>query len=107
MNKCRGLNAKPNRSRCSWKLTHISYSTGRHLFRAGVNYRLNPEADLEGANVSVGKFSLFGMTSSRAEYCRGVVRTVSARLLMPLPYFTSGCTTSEVTFRTNGHLLRT
>ena len=39
----------------------ISYSTGRHFLRAGVNYRYNPEDDLSYANVSVGKFSLFGL----------------------------------------------
>lgn len=39
----------------------ISYATGRHLFRAGVNYRLNPETDLAYAFVVVGKYSLFGM----------------------------------------------
>jgi hypothetical protein len=36
----------------------ISYSTGSHFFRAGVNYRYNPEADLAYANVNVGKFQV-------------------------------------------------
>ncbi len=39
----------------------ISYSTGSHFLRAGVNYRYNREADLRYANVSEGKFALFQM----------------------------------------------
>ncbi len=39
----------------------IAYGTGGHFFRAGVNYRYNPEADLTYAHVDVGKFTLFGM----------------------------------------------
>jgi hypothetical protein len=31
----------------------VSYSTGRHLFRAGVNYRYNPESDLQYASVAI------------------------------------------------------
>ncbi len=38
----------------------ISYSRGGHVFKAGVNYRYNPESDLGyAAFVDVGKFTLF------------------------------------------------
>jgi len=39
----------------------ISYATGAHFFRAGVNYRYNPETDLAYAHVHVGKFALNSM----------------------------------------------
>jgi hypothetical protein len=40
----------------------ISYGAGRHFFRAGVNYRYNPEADLAFAHVDVGHFQIFSMS---------------------------------------------
>ena len=36
----------------------VYYGAGAHSFRAGVNYRYNPESDLQFAHVNVGKFAI-------------------------------------------------
>ena len=48
----------------------ISYSTGNHFLKAGVNYRYNRVADLGFANVSVGNFTLDRMR----EFANGALK---------------------------------
>ena len=84
----------------------VYYGAGAHSFRAGVNYRYNPESDLQFAHVNVGKFAIFGLDDFASGALTETGRVLSHRTLVPTPYFTFASTISEPTFRTNGQSLR-